>query len=289
MVAKKLLAVSYQLLAGRRWLFAVLVATVAASTQFAHASPASGELSLQNQVEVLNEAVRAFDTGTSLRQSNPNEAGKAFRTAAAKFQLLVDAGLQNGRLYYDLGNAYLEAGQVGRAILNYRRAQKLIQDDGRLTANLQYARQLRRNQLPESGEQAFLRTLFFWHYGTSLRGRAIAAVAVWIAFWGLMILGTFAPRLRWRYVVMPLLAASLILAASATVSMFADARQRAGVVVMDNVTVRKGNGEGFEPQFKEQLHEGVEFDVLETRTDWLLIQLPDGKTGWIRSREAGLI
>jgi hypothetical protein len=221
-----------------------------------------------------------------LRQSNPTEAGKLFRTAAGRFQVLVDAGLRNGRLYYNLGNAHMESGQLGWAILNYRRAQEFIPEDARLVANLRYARSLRRNQLPESGERAFLRTLFFWHYGTSLRGRVMVGIVVWAVFWGMLIARVFLPRFRWRYVLLPVLAVCIVLAASVAASMVAQSRHQAGVVVADNVTVRKGNGEGFEPQFKEQLHEGVEFDLIERRTDWLLIQLPDGKTGWIRSRDA---
>jgi hypothetical protein len=262
------------------------VATLRVASARAQSAADVRELSLQSQVEILNEALKAFDTGSALRQSNPTEAGKLFRTAAGRFQVLVDAGLRNGRLYYNLGNAYLECGQLGRAILNYRRAQEFIPEDARLVANLRYARSLRRNQLPESGEQAFLQTLFFWHYGTSLRGRVMAGLLVWIAFWGMLIARVFVPRFRWRYALLPVLVVCMVLAASIAASLVAQSRHQAGVVVADNITVRKGNGEGFEPQFKEQLHEGVEFDLIERRTDWLLIQLPDGKTGWIRSREA---
>ena len=63
---------------------------------------------------------------------------------------------------------------------------------------------------------------------------------------------------------------------------------RDGVVLTDDVVVRKGNSEGFEPQFLEPLHQGVEFRVLEQRTGWLSIELPDGKTGWIRADAAGV-
>ncbi len=246
-------------------------------------------LSLQQQVQVLNEGLAAFDRGTSLRQQNPTEAGKAFREAAAKFQLLVDAGLRNGKLYYNLGNAYLESGQVGRAILDYRRAQELIPDDGRLMANLRYARSLRRNQLTDSGERAFLETLFFWHYGTSARARFIVAVAFYLAFWAFLVAKLFVPRLHWRWAIIPCFIGWVVLGTSVAVTTIQQSTRLSGVVVADNVIVRKGNGEGFEPQFKEQLHEGVEFDVLERRSNWLHIQLPDGKTGWISARDAQII
>jgi hypothetical protein len=275
-----------------KWLAAggvVFGCAVAACAQSAILAGSRGELSLQQQVQVLNEGLQAFDRGAALRQQNPTEASKAFRDAAARFQLLADTGLKNGKLFYNLGNAYLECGQIGKAILNYRRAEELIPDDGRLVANLRYARSLRRNQLTDSGERAFVQTLFFWHYGSSVRGRFIAATVAYLVFWGSLIAALFVRRVRWRYAVVPFLVGWVVLGVSVGVSLVERSTQLNGVVVADNITVRKGNGEGFEPQFKEALHEGVEFNVVERRTDWLHIQLPDGKTGWIRARDAELI
>lgn len=268
--------------AGRLLLVAVAIVGLAAEAR-------AEKLSLQQQVVVLNEAQRAFDEGAALRQSNPTRAATSFNQAAAKFQLLVDSGLKNGKLYYNLGNAYLESGQVAQSILNYRRAQELIPDDARLVANLRYARSLRRNQIPESGEQALLHTLFFWHYRTSLRGRFWLGLAAYLLLWGLLIIRVFRPRLHWRYAIIPVLIICAALTASVGVSLADHASRHAGVIVADNVVVRKGNGEGFEPQFQQELHEGVEFDLLEKRADWLFIALPDGKTGWIRSRDAEMI
>lgn len=263
--------------------FALLFSTLVCAPAYAES------LALEQQVEILNQGLRAFDEGAALRQPNPSQAARHFQEAQAKFQLLVDSGVKNGKLYYNLGNACLESGQLGRAILNYRRAQELIPDDPRLAANLRYARSLRRTQIAESGEQAFWRTLFFWHFGSSTQYRFVLALVAYVALWSLLIARTFWPRLRWRYAVVPVLIACIMLGASVAVSLLQQQSSRGGVVMVDNVTVRKGNGEGFEPQFKEQLHEGVEFEVVESRADWLHIRLPDGQTGWIRGREAEMI
>ena len=56
------------------------------------------------------------------------EAGQ-FVEAAALYQALADAGAEDGTLYYNLGNACFKAGDLGRAILNYRRAQALLPRD----------------------------------------------------------------------------------------------------------------------------------------------------------------
>jgi len=247
------------------------------------------ELTPEQQVEILNEAGRAFDRGAQVRQLNSSEAIEAFTESAAKYQLLVDAGIHNGKLFYNLGNACLESGQLGKAILNSRRAQALLPGDGRIEHNLQYARSLRRNQIASAGKRAFLRTLFFWHFGTSLRARCLTGLFVYAAFWGMMICRNFLRRFRWRYVLIPTLVVWVTLGTSVATDMLASSGHLEGVIVADDVIVRKGNGERFEPQFKQKLHEGVEFTVIEQRRDWLYIELPDGKTGWIISRQAELI
>ncbi len=61
-----------------------------------------------------------------------------------------------------------------------------------------------------------------------------------------------------------------------------------GVIVADEATLRKGNGEGYQPQLERALPEGVEFRVLERRPDadsniWYHVELRDGKDGWLRA------
>jgi SH3-like domain-containing protein len=62
-----------------------------------------------------------------------------------------------------------------------------------------------------------------------------------------------------------------------------------GVLVANDVVVRKGNGEGYDPKFRQPLHEGVEFKVIERRGGWLRIELADGNQGWVRVREVELL
>ena len=58
------------------------------------------------------------------------------------------------------------------------------------------------------------------------------------------------------------------------------------VLVDANVTLRKGNGDGFEPAFEETLGPGVECTVIERRPGWLRVRLPDGRSGWLREAQA---
>lgn len=261
---------------------AVVLAAVAAGPATA------GGLTRSQQIEILDEANRAFDRGAEVRGSNSADATAAFREAADRFQLLVDSGVQNGKLYYNLGNACFESGQIGRAILNYRRAQKLIPGNGRLEHNLQYARSLRRNQIEVAGQRAFLQTLFFWHYSTSLGARYRAGLAFFVLFWLMALARSYLPGFPWRYALVPAAALWLALGVSVGADLLLDHRAE-GVILADNVVVRKGNGERFDPQFKQPLYEGLEFILVEQRREWWCIELPDGKTGWIRADQAELL
>ena len=253
-------------------------------------SPASAaELTRAQQIETLNEAQRAFDRGNEMRRSNPGEAGRSFREATDKFQLLADSGIANGKLYYNLGNAYLRAGELGQAIANYRRAERLMPGDGQLEANLRFARTLRKNQIAASGERAFIHTLFAWHYGVPIRYRYAIGLTAYVLFWMMLLGRMYFKTVRWSIAIVPAVLLWLVLGSSVVYENLTSAESSEGVITTDDVTVRKGNGEGFEPQFEQPLHQGVEFSVIEQRKDWIHIRLPDNNSGWIRSSKVELI
>jgi len=247
---------------------------------------ATSVLSRQQQIEVLNRATRAFEQATAAATSDPQLARRRYQDAVALFQSLIDSGVRNGKLYYNLGNAYLRLGQIGRAILAYRRAQRFIPGDERLAENLRFARSLCKTRIRQRQESDLLRSLFFWHYTTRTRWRAVAALACYGLGWMLLLV-----RLRWpvpalRYGAGVALVVFLVLGSSVLVDEYRRAAVREGVIVRDGVVARKGDGESYEPRFKQPLAQGVEFTLLEARGSWLHIELPDGKDAWIPARAA---
>ncbi len=81
----------------------------------------------------------------------------------------------------------------------------------------------------------------------------------------------------------------LVLTASTLFTHSQHSTRPAGVIVAEEVVVRKGNGESYAPQFPQPLHAGTEFEVLEARGSWLAIQLDNGTSGWIRRESASLL
>jgi tetratricopeptide (TPR) repeat protein len=63
-----------------------------------------------------------------------------YQEAVAKYEEILASGMQDGRVYYNLGNAYFKQDKLGPAILNYERAQRLMPRDEDIKVNLAYAR-----------------------------------------------------------------------------------------------------------------------------------------------------
>lgn len=273
---------------GERWVrWAVLLSVV---TPVAWGEPAEspGGAARQALVVTLSEAQQSFDRGSALLTTRPEEALTLFREARDKFQSVVDAGIENGGLYYNLGNTHARLGEIGRAIADYRRAQRLIPGDEQLRANLRFARSLRRDQIGASGKRALLETVFFWHYSLPLRTRLWGGLFFYSAFWCLLVVRVLFRRVGAGRAALVCLVFWVSLGASAAMDLPAQDATTEGVLVANDVVVRKGNGEGYDPRFQQPLHEGVEFKLLERRGGWIHMELADGNRGWVREGEVEL-
>jgi len=259
-------------------------------------APLSTDDSPPAREAVLRQALADFDAAVAMKGRDAAEAERLYRQALAGFESLLQSGLRNGGLYYNLANTYLRLGEVGRAVVNYRRALRWMPGDERARANLETARRMCRVRIPPPATSEAVATLFFWHVGTSLAARVQAGLAAYALFWLIMLArlpaGRRAPWLKWPALAAGLLA--LVLAASVAWDLTARQYRIEGVVVAESTELRKGNGDYYEPQLEQPLSAGVEFRLLESRPDvdgaqWYFVELPDGKKGWLRADAADII
>ena len=81
---------------------------------------------------VFVEGNQLFREANELSSQNPVAAEDLYRRAALRFERLVnEGGIQSGKLFYNIGNAYFRTNDIGRAILNYRKAEQYIPNDSR--------------------------------------------------------------------------------------------------------------------------------------------------------------
>jgi hypothetical protein len=256
---------------------------VALGIALAFARAAAGQSAPDQLAQTLEQAGAKFNQATALLKTDTAGARALFDESIAAYQqALRDGHIANGGLYYNIANAYMLKGDLGRAILNYRRAQTLTPGDANLAANLANARQRVTPRIAPATEGRVLRTLLFWHYDLSAQVRftifALAFGALWLV--ALLRLVSVAPGWAWwgAGVLAVVSGASLT---SLLVDRTEKRESREAVVIEQSLVGRKGPDAGaYEPSFNEPLGPGVEVRIIESRPGWALVRLADGRETW---------
>jgi hypothetical protein len=238
---------------------------------------------------LLQEANTAFQQANAA--GDPDRAAELYGKAILLYQKIIDpGGVRNAGLYYNLGNAYLLKGDIGQAILNYRRAARLDGSDLNIQKNLAFARSRRVDTVEVRAEKRVLETLFFWHYDLALRTKVMLTCLFFailcISLTGMIWWGR-GPALSTVAVLGGVLL--LCFLASVLIETHRQAHMRGGVITASEVIARQGDGPNYPPSFKDPLHAGTEFELLEQRPGWLHVTLSNGSETWIPDDAAGLI
>ena len=231
---------------------------------------------------LYRDGENAFRQGNELLKTQPEEARQLFRKAALSFEGIVkEGGIENGKLFYNLGNVYFRLGDLGKAVLNYRRAEKWIPHDANLQQNLGFARSRCTDSIEAKPQARLFQTLFFWHYDTGFFTRTLLFLVFFNGIWVCAGVYLFRRAAGLRLAMAAFAVLSLLFAGSLAVNAYQESRWPAGVILAEEVTTRKGDSTTFEPAFKAPLHAGTEFTLLEKRAGWYHIELPDGQRCWI--------
>lgn len=225
------------------------------------------------QARTFLSGVKAYDEGN-------------YQQAIASFLELAEGGIQNGKLFYNLGNAYLKSNDLGHAVLWYERALRLIPGDPDLKFNYAYAAGLLKDKREDSAPGIY-RILFFWKYLLS-RGTVIwLAVGLNMVFWLFMIARNIRRRRLLRHACLVLAPFVMLFTLTALYEYYAAAHMRQAVVLEDRVAVRSGFSETATELFV--LHAGTRVRVEQQRKGFWRICFSADKIGWIRQDAAGLI
>ncbi|BBO83822.1 hypothetical protein DSCO28_43880 [Desulfosarcina ovata subsp. sediminis] len=226
------------------------------------------------------EDAHTFMDGTAAYQKGDWPA------AIDAFQRLADSGIDNGLLFYNLGNAYLKNDDVGHAILWYERALKRTPGNPDLHFNYNYALTLTRDE-PGEKESPLLRILFFWKYQLSTATVRWAALLLNAALWtALAVLAVRKKRLL-RPSTLLTAAAALIFTATAIFNYIEAAHMHDAVILPQEVAVRSGFTDTATQLFV--LHAGTRVRVERDSGDYRLIRYTDDKIGWVKKADAGII
>lgn len=270
---------------------ALRLAAQVAGVLLAFASTSARASDTDRSWVVLKEAQAAHDEGVALRRTDPAASLAAFRRCVAAWERLRAAGAENGALEFNLGNAYLETGDLGRAITAYLRAERFMPGNADLDRNLAHARSLAAANSVGGASTLLVDSVARWWHLVPLGARTAIGWTCWVGFWALVALRVLRRDDRrpvpapWRIATWLALVGWVAFGGSVVADELRWRTRPAAVVVDADVVLRKGNGEGYEPAIVEALGPGAEARLLEARPGWLRIGLPDGRTGWVREAQ----
>ena len=260
----------------RRLALAVVLSLVAGLCAAAPPAPAAGDHS------------GAIDA--AFRRGNEAFYRGDYRAAVDAYEQVASLGVVHQDLYYNLGNAYYKAGQMGLAVFNYERALALDADQPDARRNLEAARAAAERFGRDRVEGKV--TAPFW-------SRAVTAIARSTLLW--LFLGLyyacFIALLAYRFLAPGLGRAALgtgaalfgVAALIAGLLFFGrlahDRYVHEGVILPDEVTVKDGPSPGASTAF--QLHAGLKVHLVERDHEWVRVRLPNGLEGWMHDAEVG--
>jgi len=236
----------------------------------------------ESQAEQLrDEATMAYSSG--LRSSDTVNGKQSLETAAEKFQLLVDAGFANDRLFASLANAQFHAGQVPQAIANYRRALRYAPTHQRYCDQLARAEAKLGSQTAlEPGALAQFRrfnNLVLSVISPSMM--QLLAILAWWSAWSMVAWRLLSAPKHWKVPVTCLMLIAITAFASYRMRVTEFSADDQAVLVQSGVSLRSGDGRDFEILRELTDSDGRLVRVLDQRGQWHKVKFDNGSTGWV--------
>lgn len=216
--------------------------------------------------------------------SNAEQAYQSgdFETAIQFFDLTVSGGISNGEIFYNYGTAHYQLGNVGNALLNYRRALQFLPRD--LDLNIQIARTRALRNIPEvDTTHPIILLEQMTETALTINELAIATFVVWSVFWILVAL--YQIRKAWRSTLRLVIGIMLLFVLSfgalLGARLYIHLNMPPAVVTLGSAPVYSGPSISYFRQY--DLFEGSEIYITETQDEWSKFVTPDNRVGWVES------
>lgn len=216
----------------------------------------------------------------------------SWEESAGAWESLRGTGVESAELYYNLGNAYFKATEIGKAVLNYERALRIDPSFSDARFNLEFARSMvqdRIDEVPEFILKTWARKI---SYLMNSDAWAILSLVLFAAFLAMMLLFLLGPRAGlkrtgfYSAIVLILLSAGCYGFSVWQRNVY---RRADSAVVMKPVSSVKSSPSEESSKDLFLLHEGTEVGVLDSVGKWVNISLSDGRQGWIPAADIEII
>ncbi|MEM7539537.1 MAG: tetratricopeptide repeat protein [Chloroflexota bacterium] len=223
----------------------------------------------------------------TLASANQLYENGRYAEAVQVYEQLLGENIQDGTIFYNLGNAYFKQNRIGHAIVNYERAIRLLPRDEDVVDNLAFAR----SQILDaySIEDASLseRISDFSRRWITVNELAIVALSLWVIVAGFIFIyrylrtSTLKNLIRYGLIITVALFLLVILILGNT--LYTERVNPDAIVLHEEIQIQSGPGEQYITEFT--LHSGSKVSVLEARGAWTRIALPNSQLqGWTETQ-----
>ncbi len=210
-----------------------------------------------------------------------------YEEAARSYERLLGLGYEDAALHYNLGNAYFRMDDMGRAILNFLRANRLAPLDDDIQDNLDLARAKLETANYQQHPLPLLAQLSGMAPWITLNQTALITLLMWLVLGGAVYAFVLSRQLRGSA-----LAARIGVVAIAGVVAFGSLTfgsslnrshwEQIAVVTAESTDLRTGPSERYGPRFA--LQSGSESVLIDVQGGWTRLRIPRTEIeGWVRS------
>jgi hypothetical protein len=245
---------------------------------------------------LLSVAFTCFTFGFMSAQS-PKELYKTandyykknhFDSAAVLYSQLIKSDYESAEVHFNFANALFKTNELGRSILHYEKALKFAPEDEDILHNLQLANRKTTDRIISVPD---LKIIDWWKQFrkmfTSSGWGYLSVGLVWFSF-AFFALYLFTEFRKTGFVIgLFLLFLSAFCFALKIRQQKCETGPNTAILLSSSVYVKSAPDEASTNLFT--IHEGLKLQIKDRVGEWCKVRLADGKVGWVRKSEVGVI
>ena len=228
-------------------------------------------------------AVSSESYRDTFAQGNAHYQSGDFAAAERAYRTLADRGIDDGTVYYNLGNACFKQKKLGEAVYFWEKARRRMPGDSDVTQNLQFANLFLVDRLEVPQDPLPVRLLARAVHLFTVSQESNIVLGLFVSANLLLGLSFLIRTSRFTsWILTGTLAAATLLVlftGSLAWKIYQEKHLRQGVIVEQKVDIRSGPGSDNVTVFT--VHEGILVQVRKESNGWMQITLPNGWSGWL--------
>ncbi len=222
-------------------------------------------------------------------KANQAYTNEQYDSAAYYYEKIVESGISNSAVFYNLGNTCFRQKKIGLARYYFEKAAKLDPQDPDIVSNIRYIKANIIDKVPEQ-ERGFLENLL-WHLHIFFPLK----IQLWILFSLLLTVSVllslslyFSGNGRlWLIYLSVLLSLMIVITGISTSVKIYELEKISYAILLAPSSEARNEPNGNKVLFTA--HEGTKFQIRKINGSWALVSLPNGVSGWIELKNLGKI